>query len=78
MEGPILFSEYKEQGSKLILPEHDDDDDDDDDIKNQNVEASATGRSLVQGSPNECMSLSVKRGSSRPLNLHYAGKSGLT
>jgi len=30
MEGPILFWEYKEQESNLILPEHDDDDDDDD------------------------------------------------
>ena len=28
MEGPISFSGYKEQESKLILPEHDDDDDD--------------------------------------------------
>ena len=27
MEGPILFWEYKEQESNLILPEHDDDDD---------------------------------------------------
>jgi hypothetical protein len=31
MEGPILFSGYKEQESNLILPEHHDDDDDDDD-----------------------------------------------
>ena len=30
MEGPISFWGYKEQESKLILPEHDDDDDDDD------------------------------------------------
>jgi hypothetical protein len=30
MEGPISFWAYKEQESKLILPEHDDDDDDDD------------------------------------------------
>jgi len=28
MEGPISFWGYKEQESKLILPEHDDDDDD--------------------------------------------------
>jgi len=30
MEGRISFWGYKEQESKLILPEHDDDDDDDD------------------------------------------------
>ena len=29
LEGPISFWGYKEQESKLILPEHDDDDDDD-------------------------------------------------
>jgi hypothetical protein len=28
MEGPISFWGFKEQESKLILPEHDDDDDD--------------------------------------------------
>jgi hypothetical protein len=28
MEGPISFWGYKEQESKLILPEHDNDDDD--------------------------------------------------
>ena len=27
MEGPVSFWGYKEQESKLILPEHDDDDD---------------------------------------------------
>jgi hypothetical protein len=31
MEGPILFWGYKEQESKLILPEHYDNDDDYDD-----------------------------------------------
>jgi len=29
MEGPVSFWGYKEQESKLILPEHVDDDDDD-------------------------------------------------
>ena len=31
MEGPISFWGYKEQGTHLMLHEHDDDDDDDDD-----------------------------------------------
>jgi len=57
MEGPILFWGYKEQESKLILPEHDDDDDDDDiyiyiyDISSLRVNTSAhySGRKQVKG-----------------------------